>query len=120
MLYPLRGALLTAFVAWTRIVYRRLARWVVDDVADYQRPGIAVAGIVGIGASPSCGITTTLDLRASLEVVASCPAARSLSRRHERAGRSRVPPLVSDPVRSTGLMTSMAAIPPIRCCWITV
>jgi predicted secreted protein len=75
VLYPLRGLLLRAFVLWTRLVYRRLARRVARDVADYQRSGIAVAGIVGIGASPSCGVTTTLDLRASLEVVASCPAA---------------------------------------------
>ena len=44
-------------------------------MADYQRSGIAVASIIGIGASPSCGVTTTLDLRASLEVVAACPAA---------------------------------------------
>jgi uncharacterized protein YbbK (DUF523 family) len=74
-LYPLRGVLLRAFVWWTGIVYRRLARQVVRDVTDYRRSGIAVAGIVGIGASPSCGVTTTLDLRASLEVVAACPAA---------------------------------------------
>jgi hypothetical protein len=75
LLYPLRGLLLRAFVLWTRLVYRRLARRVARDVADYERSGIAVAGMVGIGASPSCGVTTTLDLRASLEVVASCPAA---------------------------------------------
>ena len=75
VLYPLRGLLLRAFVVWTRLVYWRLARHVVRDVADYQRSGIAVAGMVGIGASPSCGVTTTLDMRASLEVVASCPAA---------------------------------------------
>ncbi len=48
---------------------------VAREVADYQRSGIAVDGIVGIGASPSCGVMTTLDLRTSLEVVASCPAA---------------------------------------------
>jgi hypothetical protein len=74
-LYGVRGMLLTAFVWWTKIIYGRLARQVAHDVADYQRAGIAVAGIVGIGASPSCGITTTLGLRASLEVVAACPAA---------------------------------------------
>lgn len=74
-LYRLRGPLLRAFVAWTRLVYRRLARQVVRDVVDYQRSGITVAGVVGIGASPSCGVTTTLDMRASLEVVAACPAA---------------------------------------------
>jgi predicted secreted protein len=74
-LYPLRGFLLRAFVWWTRIVYRRLARQVVRDVSDYERSGVAVAGVVGIGGSPSCGATTTLDLRASLEILATCPRA---------------------------------------------
>jgi uncharacterized protein YbbK (DUF523 family) len=74
-LYAVRGVLLSAFVLWTKLIYRRLARRVVRDVADYQRAGIAVGGIVGIGASPSCGVNTTPDLRASLEVVATCPAA---------------------------------------------
>lgn len=73
--YAVRGALLSAFVLWTKVVYRRLARQVARDVADYRRAGISVEGIVGIGASPSCGVATTLDLRASLEVVAACPAA---------------------------------------------
>lgn len=74
-LYPLRGVLLFAFVWWTKLTYRRLARQVAGDVVDYHRAGITVGGIVGIGASPSCGVTTTLDMRASLEVVATCPAA---------------------------------------------
>lgn len=74
-LYPLRGVLLRVFIWWTGVVYSRLARRVVRDVMDYERSGVEVAGIVGIGSSPSCGVTTTLDLRASLEVVAACPAA---------------------------------------------
>ncbi len=74
-LYPVRRVLLAAFVWWTTVVYKHLARQVARDVADYQRAGIAVTGFVGIGASPSCGVITTLDLRASLEVVAACPAA---------------------------------------------
>ena len=74
-LYPVRGALLRPFVWWTRLVYWRLARQVARDVGDYQRSGIAVDGIIGIGASPSCGVTTTLDLRGSLDVVAACPLA---------------------------------------------
>lgn len=74
-LYPVRGALLRVFVWWTRLIYSRLACQVARDIADYERSGIAVAGFVGIGASPSCGVTTTLDLRASLDVVAACPAA---------------------------------------------
>lgn len=73
-LYPLRGGLLRAFLWWTRLIYRRVARRVAADVADYHRAGIEVVGIVGIGASPSCGVRTTLDMRASLDVVAGCPA----------------------------------------------
>ena len=67
-LYAVRGVLLSAFLWWTKVIYGRLARQVARDVADYQRAGIAVVGIVGIGASPSCGVITTLDLRVSLEV----------------------------------------------------
>lgn len=74
-LYPVRGILLGAFVWWTKMIYRRLARRVGGEVADYHRAGMGVAGVVGIGASPTCGVTTTVDLRASLEVVAACPAA---------------------------------------------
>ena len=73
--YVVRGVLLQLFVGWTRYIYRRLAQQVSRDVADYERAGIEVAGMIGIGASPSCGVTTTLDLRASLDVVAACPAA---------------------------------------------
>ncbi len=74
-LYRMRGGLLQVFVWWTMLVYRRLARHVAREVVDYRRAGIEVAGFVGIGASPSCGVATTVDLRASLDVVAACPAA---------------------------------------------
>lgn len=74
-LYAVRGVLLGAFTWWTKVIYRRLASRVARDVGDYRRAGSTVAGIVGIGASPSCGVLTTVDLRASLEVVAACPAA---------------------------------------------
>jgi uncharacterized protein YbbK (DUF523 family) len=74
-LYPVRHRLLRVFVGWTRLVYRHLARRVVRDVVDYERSGVTVAGIVGVGASPSCGVTTTLDLARSLDVLAACPAA---------------------------------------------
>jgi predicted secreted protein len=74
-LHAVRRPLLIVFTWWTRLAYRRLARQVARDVVDYQRSGIAVTGFVGIGASPSCGVTTTLDLSASLDVVARCPLA---------------------------------------------
>jgi hypothetical protein len=50
-----------------------LARNVVKDVEEYVRSGFNVVGIVGVGASPSCGVSTTLDLRRSLEAVAARP-----------------------------------------------
>ena len=79
LMYAVRGGLLTVFVMWTKVIYRRLARQIARDIADYQRSGIVVAGVVGVGTSPSCGVLNTLDLRSSLEVVAACPAA-ALSR----------------------------------------
>jgi predicted secreted protein len=75
LLYRFRRPLLRAFVWFTRVVYWRLARRVALDIADYQRSGFEVVGVVGVGASPSCGVATTLDLKQSLEVVASCPFA---------------------------------------------
>jgi len=72
---PVRGALLRAFIVWTRWAYRRLARQVARDIADYRRSGFDVVGVVGVGASPSCGVATTLDLRRSCEHLAHCPVA---------------------------------------------
>lgn len=60
---PLYPALMRVFVWWTRLVYWRLARQVARDVDDYEAAGIRVVGLVGVGASPSCGVVTTLDLR---------------------------------------------------------
>jgi predicted secreted protein len=71
--YRLRRPALALFVWYTRAVYRRLARDVVTDVEDYVRSGFDVIGIVGVGASPSCGVHTTLDLRRSLEAAAALP-----------------------------------------------
>jgi predicted secreted protein len=73
VLYRFRGPLLRLFVLYTRIVYRRLARLVGRQIADYERSGFAVIGIIGVGASPSCGVRTTLDMRRSLEVIARTP-----------------------------------------------
>lgn len=48
---------------------------VADLVADYDRAGMEVVGVVGIGASPSCGVGCTLDLWRAVDVVAPCPLA---------------------------------------------
>jgi uncharacterized protein YbbK (DUF523 family) len=72
-LFWLRGALLPLFVLYTRAVYRRLARDIATQIADYQRSGYTVVGIVGVGASPSCGVHTTLDIRRSFDAMARTP-----------------------------------------------
>jgi predicted secreted protein len=72
--YRFRGLLLNLFILHTRIVYRRLARRVVRQIADYERSGFSVIGIIGVGASPSCGVRTTLDIRRSFQAMARIPA----------------------------------------------
>ena len=74
-LYPLRRPLLRFWVAYTELVYARLARQVVREIADYERSGFDVVGVIGVGSSPSCGVSNTLDMRRSLEVIAACPVA---------------------------------------------
>ncbi|HEU4424944.1 MAG TPA: hypothetical protein VFR67_20645, partial [Pilimelia sp.] len=83
------------FLAYTRLAYRRLARRVAGEIADYRRSGHAVECVVGVGGSPSCGMHTTLDLPAVLDEIAGRDPAR-LTRRefnqhviaeHARAGQ---------------------------------
>jgi uncharacterized protein YbbK (DUF523 family) len=74
-LYALRAPLLRLFVWWTRVRYHLLARRVVREVREHRRAGVLVRAVVGVGASPSCGVATTLDLRRSFETLARCPLA---------------------------------------------
>jgi hypothetical protein len=63
-------------MVWTRWRYRRLARSVTDEIADYIRHGIDVVAVVGVGGSPSCGVSTTLALAPALEGLVGCPVGR--------------------------------------------
>ena len=76
LLYRLRHVLLPLFIWYTRWRYWRLAKEVLRDIEDYVRSGFEVAGIVGVGGSPSCGVCIRLDLRRSFEIVAGCPLAQ--------------------------------------------
>ena len=67
---PFIGPAVRAGLVWTRHVYRRLARQLVHQIRDYQRAGIEVLAVVGVGASPSCGVLSTLDLRGAAAVLA--------------------------------------------------
>ena len=58
----------------------RTARDVAAEIADYQDSGLEVVGVIGIAGSPSCGVRTTLDLPAAMDVLRRCPLA-NLDRR---------------------------------------
>lgn len=72
----LRRPFARLFLAYTRLAYRRLARRVAGQIADYVRSGYTVESVVGIGGSPSCGVRTTLDLPAVLDDIAGRDPAR--------------------------------------------
>jgi len=71
-----RRVFVTAIRWWSWPVYRRLARRVATDVADYAGSGCDVVEIVGVGASPSCGVLTTLDLDRAVHAMADCDRTR--------------------------------------------
>lgn len=60
------------FQLHTRGVYGRIASGVAADIADYARSGLDVVGVVGVGASPSCGVHTTLQMRRTVQTLARC------------------------------------------------
>ena len=68
-LWAFRSAVMRLFEIYTRLRYRRIARGVAAQIRDYRRSGYEVAGVVGVGGSPSCGVRTTLDVNGWLDVV---------------------------------------------------
>jgi predicted secreted protein len=74
LIFRLLPVLVPLFLWYTRVRYWFLAGVVARDIDDYLGSGYSVAGVVGVGGSPSCGVCTTLDLQRSLGVLASCPA----------------------------------------------
>lgn len=65
LLQHLKSVLFPIFLAYTRFIYRRLARAVAREILDYVNSGYEVVGILGIDGSPSCGVNSTLDLEQS-------------------------------------------------------
>ena len=54
---------------YTRHIYRTLARRAADEIQDYQTAGFSVLGVIGVDASPSCGVGQSLKMREALELV---------------------------------------------------
>lgn len=70
-LYKMRGLFLPLFLQYTKLIYRQLAKTVVDQINDYLVSGYSIIGVIGIDVSPSCGVNTTLDFERSFELGAS-------------------------------------------------
>ena len=64
--YRLRRVLFPLFLWYTRRIYRKLARRTADEILDYQKAGFAVLGIIGVDASPTCGVKQSLAMREAL------------------------------------------------------
>ncbi len=62
-----------ALARWvTAFEYAHLARRAAAEIADYVTSGFEVVEVVGVGASPSCGVTTTVDLDGAIAAMAGC------------------------------------------------
>jgi predicted secreted protein len=84
-LRSVRRLITPLFLAYTRRRYARPARQVVASVADYQRSGYHVLGIVGVDGSPSCGVHLTLDIDRAADALAACdPATTDTTRLNDR------------------------------------
>jgi hypothetical protein len=62
--------LLPPALAYTRWVYWRLARGIARQIGDYRLSGMDVVAVIGVDASPSCGVTRTLDINRAVRGLA--------------------------------------------------
>jgi predicted secreted protein len=67
--FRFRQMLLPLVIAYTRFVYRRIAKQAAKQIEDYLDSGYTVVGVVGVDGSPSCGVGKTLDLRGSFDSI---------------------------------------------------
>ncbi len=69
-LYPLSRFVLPVFVLYTRLSFRRQAVALVKVMQEYLKAGYSIVGVYGVDGSPSCGVTTTMDLTRAFESLA--------------------------------------------------
>jgi predicted secreted protein len=102
-LRSVRRLMTPLFLAYTKWRFGRLARQVVASVADYQRSGYHVVGIVGVDGSPSCGVHLTLDVERAADALAACdPAATDARQLNEQVVSANLVP-------GSGLFTAAVA-----------
>jgi predicted secreted protein len=72
---PLRRLFVAGVRRATAFEYGRLAHRAADQIVDCVESGFEVVEVVGVGASPSCGVATTVDLDAAVAAMAHCDRA---------------------------------------------
>lgn len=70
LLNSLRGVLFLLFVLYTKKVYKKIVCNVVKMIEDYKNSGFEIIGVVGVDGSPTCGVTTCLDMKKSFNCCA--------------------------------------------------
>lgn len=113
--FRLKAALFPLMLLYTRRVYRRMARRVANQVQDYVSSGFEVLGIIGVDASPSCGVQTTMNMeRAFVQAAGLAPTAttadiNAIVRGNAIAGRGLFVALLQDELARRGLKLPFAA-----------
>jgi uncharacterized protein YbbK (DUF523 family) len=73
---PVRRIVVAVARRVTEFEFASLARRAAAEIADYITCGFEVVEVVGVGASPSCGVATTIDLDGAIAAMAACDRAR--------------------------------------------
>ncbi|MHB8139062.1 MAG: hypothetical protein ACYDGO_11850 [Smithellaceae bacterium] len=70
LLNTFRNFLFPLFILHTKWVYKKIARDTVKMIEDYKNSGFGIIGIVGVDGSPTCGISTCLDMKKTFDYCA--------------------------------------------------
>ncbi|PKN88947.1 MAG: hypothetical protein CVU51_02565 [Deltaproteobacteria bacterium HGW-Deltaproteobacteria-1] len=62
LLNTFRTFLFPLFILHTKWVYKKMARDTIKMIEDYKNSGFDIIGIVGVDGSPTCGISTCLEM----------------------------------------------------------
>ncbi|MGE5184807.1 MAG: 2-thiouracil desulfurase family protein [Acidobacteriota bacterium] len=80
--------------AYSRFAFRRLARRIAAQIADYVESGFTVEAVIGVDGSPSCGVATNVEIRGAVRDIAvtdpeelTIDEQNALVRRHLAPGR---------------------------------
>jgi predicted secreted protein len=58
----IKKILVPIFILHTKRIYKKIAKEVLKDIKDYKNSDFEVLGIVGVSASPTCGVNTSIEI----------------------------------------------------------